>query len=943
MDNHPLHTVIRHLRTVAAPPASREVTDGRLLERYRQDRDGAAFTALVQRHGPLVFNVCRHVLPRREDAEDAFQATFLVLAKGAGSIRKQQSLGSWLHGVAYRVALKARRAELRRLVHERKANAMPRGQATGDVGFRELMALLDEEIQRLAEVYRVPFVLCCLEGKSKAEAAQELGWKEGTVSGRLARARRQLRERLARRGVSLAAPLGALAVTAQPVEAALVKAAVRTALAEAAGPGSAGLVSARIATLAKGVQPAMIVSRFKIATVLLLTGLAALGAGLLGRQALASRAPAAASPASAAKPAAPTRQARQQPANGLEMAGRVLDPRGRPVKGARVVCFPDADRQVSVRALSGVDGRFRLAIPVRGSGQLAAVTAWANGYGPAVLFTPRSQPARDLTLRLVADDVTIKGRVLDLEGNPVAGVTARITSLKVPKEADLTSWLKTLQANPTGGIGMEYQRFTGLSIPELVGLFPAAVSGKDGRFQINGIGRERLVDLRIEGPNIETSQVRVRTRPGKTLRIGEEAAGRGGPRITYYGAAFDHMAGPSLPIVGTVRDKDTGKPLTGVTVRSRSLPGNSHFGGGWVQTISDGDGRYRLTGLPKVANNVLITVPAEGQPYLGTTNPVGDCSGFKPVNVDIRLKRGVRVTGRVRDRATGKPVRARIDYFYFADNPHRKEYPRLSDWLLWVNREDGTFEGVVLPGRGLLAVRAWKDGYLTGVGADKIKGQDGNSSFMTYPHYCHASDYHTLMEVNPVRGTESVTCDLFVETGRTLTGRVLGPDGKPLAGTEAIGLGASYGIDQLKSAAFTVRNVQTGHPRAVAFLHHGKRLAGFVLLQGDEQGSLTVRLGPWGTITGRLVDANGLPRAGGFRVTFLAGGKGEEATVSGVAARIVQPDREGKFRIEGLVPGLKYNLATVKDVRVADWILRNFVVQPGQNKDVGDIAPGTDR
>ena len=287
-----LNSVLGQIRRLAAQPVAGCLTDAQLLERFLLQRDQAAFAALVKRYGPLVQKVCWRVLHHAQDVEDAFQATFLVLARNAASIRKRETLASWLHGAAYRTALRAKRDADRRQHHEQKARRMPHNQPPLDAAWRELQALLDEEIADLPEKYRVVFVLCCLESKSKPEAAGQLGLKEGTVSSRLAHARKLLQQRLTRRGLTLSAVLGAVAVSEKSSQAALSAMTVRTTTKAALGfqTQAAGAVSANVTNLAEGVSKAMTIAKYKTATVALLTvGFLAAGAAILTQRHAAAR------------------------------------------------------------------------------------------------------------------------------------------------------------------------------------------------------------------------------------------------------------------------------------------------------------------------------------------------------------------------------------------------------------------------------------------------------------------------------------------------------------------------------------------------------------------------------------------------------------------------------------------------------------------------------
>jgi RNA polymerase sigma-70 factor (ECF subfamily) len=184
-------------------PALAEPSDGQLLKRFIARHDEEAFAALVRRHGPLVLGVCRRVLHDAHAAEDAFQATFLLLARKAATLDRPELLANWLYGVAYRISVKAKARMARRCAHERQTALMPKAEPLSDAELWELRELLDEGMNSLPEKYRAPLVLCYLEGLTNEEAAQRLGWPAGSMSSRLARARELLREKLCRRGVVL--------------------------------------------------------------------------------------------------------------------------------------------------------------------------------------------------------------------------------------------------------------------------------------------------------------------------------------------------------------------------------------------------------------------------------------------------------------------------------------------------------------------------------------------------------------------------------------------------------------------------------------------------------------------------------------------------------------------------------------------------------------------
>jgi RNA polymerase sigma factor (sigma-70 family) len=263
-----LDKLVASLREVLRPPDGKGLTDAQLLERFLAARDETAFATLVQRHGPLVFGVCRRVLGNVHDCEDAFQATFLILAQKARSVKKRGAIGSWLYTVAYRAALEARAARGRRAEREKQVPAMPHAEVTAPEP-QDWRPLLDRELNGLPEKYRTAVVLCDLGGLTRKEAARQLGLPEGTVSGRLTQARRLLAKRLARYGVALsggalAAELSQGAATAH-VPTALVWSTAKVAALAAAGQLAA--VTTPAAVLSKGVITTMFLAKLKAVVV----------------------------------------------------------------------------------------------------------------------------------------------------------------------------------------------------------------------------------------------------------------------------------------------------------------------------------------------------------------------------------------------------------------------------------------------------------------------------------------------------------------------------------------------------------------------------------------------------------------------------------------------------------------------------------------------------
>ncbi len=264
-----LDSVLGRLRKVAAVQALGGLSDRELVERFVGSHDESAFTVLIERHGPMVLGVCRRALPNRHDAEDACQATFLVLARKAGSLRKRASLGSWLHGVAGRVAASLRRNAARRKSRERRADAPAPAGPAAEVTWREVQAILDEELERLPERYRAPLILCYLECLTRDEAARRLGVSPGGLHGQLERGRDLLRERLTKRGLTLSAVLAGAALgegVAHALPPTFVVSSAKAAALLAAGQPLTEVVGANALALTREVLKSMSLAKVKLGT-----------------------------------------------------------------------------------------------------------------------------------------------------------------------------------------------------------------------------------------------------------------------------------------------------------------------------------------------------------------------------------------------------------------------------------------------------------------------------------------------------------------------------------------------------------------------------------------------------------------------------------------------------------------------------------------------------
>jgi len=591
------------------------LTDGQLLEQFAGGRGEAAettFTALLERHGPMVLGVCRAVLGDWHDAEDACQATFLVLAQRAGSIRRGDAVGSWLYSTARRVALRARRQVAQRRERERRL-AQPGMVEPVSVPPADPWPELYEELDRLPEPFRAVVVLCDLEGRSYEQAAGTLHCPVGTVQSRLARGRQRLRRRLERRGVSSAVALVATGLTARSATAAvppwLATTISRTAISVAEGQAIAGMVPETVALLVRAELGGHLMTRvLTVLTTLVMAGLvvaAAIGLAIAGRgddpkQPIAINVIEKAADAIKKVDAGPFHvrvvdgEGKGVPALPVEVRRWDQPPRSFPTDAEGKLTIP---REIIGDGVHLVTRRDRESL------------AWGIVGGPNP-NRPAGTQDDPIVMKLLPSSHRVEGSVVDLEGKPIRGVEMVAISL----------------GHPTNGsiyLGVKKQDT----------LLAPSVTDATGRFAMM-LPQETSADLRAFHPRYI----------GPMIQATADAA-----------ALEPVILEPAGEITGRVTEAATGKPVAGAAVGAQLLEHRQRILGGWGEAVTDEQGRFAVTGLePGVYNLLFQRVPDHPEVTARAVEGVRVRAGADTA-VDLTIIEGRPLRGVVIDRETGRP------------------------------------------------------------------------------------------------------------------------------------------------------------------------------------------------------------------------------------------------------------------------------------------------
>ncbi len=416
-----------------------------------------------------------------------------------------------------------------------------------------------------------------------------------------------------------------------------------------------------------------------------------------------------------------------------------------------------------------------------------------------------------------------------------------------------------------------------------------------------------------------------------------------------HAADFELVTAPPRPVEGFVRDCDTGRPLPRVPVRAAMDYRATAFAptypmidwpGMVILTTTDEHGHYRLAGLPAREGVFVRAEPAEDQPYHASLREAGNPAGLEPARLDFELRRGIPVQGRILDRATSEPVAAVVVYHPALDNVNVDRADRgYRDEELRPTRPDGRFALVAYPGPGLVAATALGDRFLT---ADRTEA--GSARMSLKPGRLIVSErVHAFAAIDPSASADSCPCDLVLTPGPEPIVRILDPDGRPLAGAVMGGIAPSdiarEGWWQSREqAVFRVTGLTGRRIRVLSIHHEQRKLAGTLAVRDNEPGPLVARLRPWARVSGRLVDREGRPRPG-VRLSY----RGPVDVDRGTAPpfpRDVTTDREGRFAVEGLVPGLEYVLRIAVDDGLGPRTGEAHLLEPDEVANLGDVRQG---
>jgi beta-lactamase regulating signal transducer with metallopeptidase domain len=687
----------------------------------------------------------------------------------------------------------------------------------------------------------------------------------------------------------------------------------------------------------------------------------------------------------------------------IKVHGHVLDDHGAAVADARVVAtqsrwldgqYLRTEHRTVGETRSAADGSFEIAVPrvdpvdfrknrfqsfdwkppaimAIDSGRLST---WAGG-GEMPIEGEHPFDG-DVVLRLSQPSHKIQGRLVSLEGQPLAGVSVGMKMLAIAEPDKIDKWLATVErrrkegslpkpiTGPTGNLFISsmvwdssannnsnaaeispYFPIQSRLLPEHP-QFPAAVrTDVDGRFEIDNLPSDSLASLEISGPGVATHAICVLNRDIERIDI-PNTGYPGAESNGYYGSKFDHPVEPGTEIVGTVKDKETGQPLAGIRVSAEIVVNQMGTRTSPWASETDKDGRFRIDGLPSGGKKLLDLYPGKDQPYLVSRGiEVQTASGAKPAETEIKLHRGMFARGKVTDAETGAPADAVVQYRPLLSNESARDFgydPNLIHFDLvdasQRTNEKGEFQTVVIPGRGVLSVQCVQTSeYCVGLGSDKIELK-ADGLMATY-NFMSPKFFNCVAEIDVPASAEVVHHDFQISHGQNVTINVQDPQGQPIRGVRASGLAPRGMPDDGGSSTSSLefKALAPGETRRVLLLHKERRLGLITTVSASEKAAgnspRTVTLQPCGIVIGRVVNGEGKPAAG-MQFNAMATPPRDFDVVS---PQQVASDAEGKFRFEYLPVGAVYNIGGFNPESGYIELSKELKFEPGETVDLGTI------
>jgi len=948
--------ILRHdLRSLFDLGASGGASDAELLERFAakdRARGEQAFAALVERHGPMVLGVCRRVLSDSHLAEDAFQATFLILARRAGSVIDRVALGAWLHRVALRVSLRAKVQVDQRRRHEREEIKEPAVIPKDLLVLAETRATIDDEINRLSERHRLPVILCCLSGLTHEQAAEQLRCPVGTVESRLFRARQRLKERLTRRGLAPAVELGfGLGFLTEQFRAAvpagLAELVVRTGIGFQEGGITISAGSVSVTSLAQRDLGGGILRQQRLVQSLL--ALLAGASAVLATVFVLTQNPRNPSTEPAARKAGAivaqdaNRKAEERglPGNLLSAEGLVVDVSDRPISGATVLLRESTEWRaqqmlqnerwdalyrgedipdVLDKIHTGDDGRFRFKdvaarsfpfIPEAGMAEFPwYVVVMAEGHGLyQYKLTPRNQ--RTSWKVTLPEEGKLHGRILEPGGKPVAGARVKVVSLGERNSRE--NWYEpSLQLDWSSAA-------------------PAATTGSDGHFSIRGLPRNSLARLVASDARHESQAFFAATvdenQPDLIRRSWRAYHWEREPVKVHTGEFAITLRTLDHSLRGRINFEDDGRPASGAEIYLRqSLIGlESQFSSRYRRLGStDIQGRFRLDNLPSGKLDLHIQARQSGSAPLVVSVELSEEP--KVVQRDFTLAPGLIVTGKVVDESTDAGIRD-IEIAYTRENEQGQ-----SEEVFGVTTKtgpEGTFEIVVPAGRGSI----------------EALNRSGPPAYVRPPNVPEdepPSSRAKSIEGKPGQRHDGVVLSLTRFASRKI--RVVDPEGRPVEAarvtlpevcfpkenipgtTDAKGIWEMSGMDWKKRYTLDV-----AHPTRPL----GARAVVALNPVAADSRPLEITLQPVGSVEGKVLDDKGNPLSVAWlKLSELVElGSIELYSPSGWTDEV---GADGSFRLDGLLPEVEYQLLVAPEGHVLAEFAR-LTVKPNKRTKLPDL------